>query len=165
MVKPEFTNFFHIIGKIQYAVFLVLGVYFIIQGNVIQKFSLKKTSFTEDVEYVSELPTIMTTAIYKETRSLTYGNDFSITFGKLHSTTYNLTYGINKMDGLPSLRFEPYPARDFGVGFRVGFLITPLSFPSTENLTFELTSTNLYASLWFRTKDATEQRWLHRPLQ
>ena len=25
-------------------------------------------------------------------------------------------------------------------------------------------STNLYASLWFWTKDAAKQRWLHRPL-
>ena len=28
-----------------------------------------------------------------------------------------------------------------------------------------LESTNLYASLWFWTKDAAEPRWLHRPLQ
>ena len=106
MLKPEVTQIFKIVGKVKYAVFLVLGFYFIFQGNVIEKYNLKKTTFTEEVEDVTELPTIMTAVVHRESRSLTYGDDFSISFGILNSTTYNLSYGINEMAGLPSLRFE-----------------------------------------------------------
>ena len=35
----------------------------------------------------------------------------------------------------------------------------------TQQPTGTTKSTNLYGSLWFRTKDAAEPRWLHRPLQ
>ena len=35
----------------------------------------------------------------------------------------------------------------------------------TDYLLKSYVSTNLYASLWFWTKDAAEQSWLHRPLQ
>ena len=116
-----------------------MGCYFIFQGNVIQKYNLKKKAFTEEVEDVSELPTIMTEVVHKEKRSLTYGDDFSITFGILNSTTYNLSYGINEMAGLPSLRFEKISSRCSGVGTMEGFLIVPLSFPSSkENMTFQL---------------------------
>ena len=147
MIKPDVSQLFHLIGNVKYVIFLVMGSCFIFQGNVIQKFESKKTSFTEVVESLSELPTILITIIYKENRNLSYGNDISITFGKMHSAIkYNLSYGMNDMDdpSIPSLRFEPYSARDLGaVGTIAGFLIVPMSLPGRsiliENPGFELT--------------------------
>ena len=83
----------------------------------------------------------MTAIVHRDRGSLTYGNDFSITFGKLKSTMHNLSYGINEMVGLPSLRFEKYSSRETAVGTMEGFLIVPLSSPSKENMTFHLTWT------------------------
>ena len=144
MIKPEVTQIFKFIGKVKYAVFLVLGYYFIFQGNIMQKYFLKKTSFTEDVENLSELPTILTTVIYTGNRSLAYGKDFSISFGNLNSTImYNLTFGINNKHGCPSLRFEEYSTREFGLGtMAIGFLLIPLNLTSAEgDLAFRLTWT------------------------
>ena len=138
MMKPDISQILHLIGNVKYVIFLIMGSYFIFQGNVIQKYNLRKTSFTEEVEDVTELPTIMTTVVHRERGSLTYGNDFSITFENLNSTSYNLSYGINEMVGLPTLRFEKYSSRDFpGLGTMEGFLLVPLSSPSSkESMTF-----------------------------
>ena len=47
---------------VKYAVYialLILGVYFIYAGDILQKFSNKKTTFAEYGEPVTELPTIL----------------------------------------------------------------------------------------------------------
>ena len=50
----------HIIEKAIYLSLLGLGIYFVYQGDVIQRYRIKRTNFAEYSEPVSELPTIIT---------------------------------------------------------------------------------------------------------
>ena len=54
----EFSN--SIAQHLVYFALLFLGVYFIYAGEIVQKFSNKRTTFAEYGEPVSELPTIQT---------------------------------------------------------------------------------------------------------
>ena len=59
--------------------FLVLGCYFISQGDVLTKFNLGRTSFAEYREPMTEQPTIMMKQIFnKHGQNTTYGRDFNI---------------------------------------------------------------------------------------
>ena len=50
----------HTIEKVIYLSLLGLGIYFIDQGDVIQRYRIKRTNFAEYSEPASELPTIIT---------------------------------------------------------------------------------------------------------
>ena len=87
----------------------ILGIYFIQQDNVLQKFSLKRTNFARYQEPISERPTIM---VYLEPLSLPlkYGKDFIISYRQdLMSDDYDyvyMTFGENKIGKDVIIEFE-----------------------------------------------------------
>ena len=60
MLKPQAQITVQAFGKVKYLSLLVLGSYFIYQGDVLAKFSLERTSYAMYKEPVFEMPTIMT---------------------------------------------------------------------------------------------------------
>ena len=74
---------FQVIEWIVYFVLCGVGIYFIMQGNVLSKYFLKRKDFTQHEEYIFEHPTIVT---YLEpsdsTISLVYGKDYNVSFLK-----------------------------------------------------------------------------------
>ena len=81
MSKLNFGYGINISRKVIYLSLLAMGIYFIYQGEVVTKFSQKKTSFSENDEPVTEAPTILTGIYYDELVSnWTFGKDFNITF-------------------------------------------------------------------------------------
>ena len=85
---PHATDILKLVGRGTYLILLILGIYFIYQGEVIPKYELKRTSFTEYIENATELPTILTQVIYRDNSSWTYGKDFNISYGKKYGVYY-----------------------------------------------------------------------------
>ena len=81
--------------------FLVLGCYFISKGDVLSKFNLRRTSFAEYKEPMTELPTILVKLIHNpDGVDTTYGREFNISFKPLGSSKgKNLILGENVLDG------------------------------------------------------------------
>ena len=79
-----------IIDTLVYIALSLLGLYFIYEGHILEKYRSKKTSYAEYDEEITELPT-MVTYIDKDIRNqFKYGKDFDISFGRV-STPKNLT--------------------------------------------------------------------------
>ena len=72
MVKA--SNLFWVLQKVVYLALLSLGCYFIYQGQVVQRFIIQRTDFSEYSETVSELPTLLTFPMLYNT--LKFGKDF-----------------------------------------------------------------------------------------
>ena len=56
----KFDTVPQIVGKVIYWILLALGCYFIYEGDVLEKFTQKKTSFSENDEALTEYPNVMT---------------------------------------------------------------------------------------------------------
>ena len=107
MDNMETIKTIHILILFKKSVYLTLvcvGLYFVYQGDVLQKFQLKRTNFAEYEEEVSELPVILTYIQFS--RSLVYfkyGEDFNISYvayayrSKLEAK--NMTPGENEVAG------------------------------------------------------------------
>ena len=83
-----------------YISFLSLGIYFIKQGEVPEKYLLKRTNFAEYLEPVTELPTISTwiQTEFMEDSILEYGRDYRIEYfvaGENNETLTELEIGNN----------------------------------------------------------------------
>ena len=131
------------IDNILYIGLSILGIHFIIQGEVLQKFNAEKTNFAEYDEPVTELPTF-TTYILGSRSGRYYGQDFNISVETVTlgmqwfsaSNPTNLTYGENLIKG-SSLKLH-FEAVRFGHALEY-YKITPLSFsPSEVSSMFEL---------------------------
>ena len=96
------------------------------------KYKLKRTSFSEFNEPLTELPTIMTSIVYKDNRTWIYGQDFSIAFGM--GAVQNLTQGRNNPFGSPDVFLENIFARAYHEGNTQNtFRIKPLNHHMREN--------------------------------
>ena len=96
------------------------------------KYKLKRTSFSEFNEPLTELPTIVTSIVYKDNRTWIYGQDFSIAFGM--GAVQSLTQGRNNLSGSPDVLLENIFARDYHEGNTQNtFRITPLNLHVQEN--------------------------------
>ena len=95
MFMQEIKHFYYSLLKgIKYFLFLVLGCYFINQGDVLTKFNLGRTSFAEYRELMTEQPTIMMKIFNKYGQNTTYGRDFNISIKTSGSSSEkNLTQG------------------------------------------------------------------------
>ena len=81
MVQLQLNQTIHIVGLFMYIAFLCLGIYFIYEGNVVQRFQMKRTNFAESNERINELPTILAEIEYKypyPDTLMIYGTDFNI---------------------------------------------------------------------------------------
>ena len=92
-----------IVHKGIYLALWCVAVYLIVVGDIIQKFSQKRTNFAEYAESLTEWPTILAFVEYsKPNETLQYGKDFNLTahtpetWAK-HSKGYNLTIGSNDL--------------------------------------------------------------------
>ena len=94
------TRIFQIIGVFKYIFFLGLGGYFITQGDVLLKFNIKRTSFSEYNEPLSEMPSIMTKVVYSDNRIWNYQEDFTISYHNIKGQATNLTFGQNMLIGI-----------------------------------------------------------------
>ena len=74
-----FPNSCLVFDKIFYLAMLGLGIYFIVDGDVIDKFRSKRTNFAISEEDLSELPTI-TAAVHPLNEEFKYERDFVILY-------------------------------------------------------------------------------------
>ena len=135
-----------VVNVVVYVFMLCLGIYFIYMGEVMERFWLKRTDFTEHKEGVTELPTVLA---YVSSRSSTtdniwnpqnneYGEMFNISYGAKcgprasTSNGVNLTFGQNKVSGGLNVFFEQL----YGANF---FKITPENFTPSMSLDYCLT--------------------------
>ena len=101
MVKFEIGGAFQIIDVVVYNLLLVLGFYLIYEGEVIQRFSRKRTNFAEFDEKVAEFPTIITSIDDLPNRhDFKFREHFDISYGTINSDQLtNLTFGENLVAG------------------------------------------------------------------
>ena len=114
---------FQVIEWIVYFILFGVGIYFIMQGNVLSKYFLKRKDFTQHEEYIYEHPTIVT---YLEpsdlTISLVYGKDYNISFWLDRDQSVTLTFGTNLININESYQFTV----DFEeILQKNAFLVTP----------------------------------------
>ena len=122
-----------VLQKVVYLALLSLGCYFIYQGQVVQRFIIQRTDFSEYSETVSELPTLLTFPLLYNT--LKFGKDFNISYGiRGSSLTRNLSIGINDISDC----LQVYVDQIYNSSV---FKITPLNFSSDKPLDYELAYT------------------------
>ena len=73
-------EFYNIIDKVVYLVLLCLGIYFIYQGGVVQRFHMKRTNFAEYSEPMTELPTIIIWIRTSSRGVIRYQRDVNISY-------------------------------------------------------------------------------------
>ena len=136
-MKFQISQYFKIIGRVKYFLFFFVGYYFIYRGDVINKFNIKRTSFSQYDEFTTESPTIVTKIMHSDNRSWSIENDFTISFGVLGSRNqYKLKNGENDIDGI-IIHFEQIFDQPFLGNHINGFRIAPL-LGSKSNLDFQL---------------------------
>ena len=105
MVQLQLNQTIQIVGQFMYIAFLCLGIYFIYEGNVVQRFQMKRTNFAESNERINELPTILAEIEYiypYPDNLMIYGTDFNISYQAVGSEEkidkqINLTLGENTL--------------------------------------------------------------------
>ena len=136
MSTTSFSNIAVVLDKIIYITLSILGIYFIYQGNVIQKFYAEKTFFAEYDEPVTEFPSIITGIDGPNKKKLKYGKDFNISYCTLRNqTSRSLIYGENQIDGSKlKVRFQRiYQGDAFNT-----YKITPTNYQKDIPLDYDL---------------------------
>ena len=125
------TKILKALNLVLYLALSSLGIFFIIQGQVVDKFLSKKSNFAKYDEPLTELPTT-TTWIFGPRQNMMYGEDFNITY-KFGNTmeAKNLTFGENQIEGTFSVDFETVEQ-----GYK--YKITPLGFISGMLLHYKI---------------------------
>ena len=91
-----------LIEKLVYIALICVGCFFIYQGDVLQRFQLKRTNFAEYEENLTEFPTILTWPAFG---NLKFGEDYNISFRAPGLPQINLTEGYQTLGKL-SVHFE-----------------------------------------------------------
>ena len=98
--------------KVTYLTLLSVGIFFIYQGDVIQRFQTGKTSFVKSSEAMTEMPSIRIRM--SPTSNPKVGIDFNVSLSTLsnfshpNSMANNLTFGKNNVTG-SDIKFEFLP--------------------------------------------------------
>ena len=155
MIKISSRVAFEVVGRLKYIAFLCLGLYFICECEVLDKFGQKRTNFAIFREKLSELPTLTT---YLHNNTLEIGVDFNLTFQSVRSGAFkgpkpltNLTrsgmHSVGVEDNYEPFKIE-FEANLYGVNV---FKITPVLDPevSTQHigdliLTYSFQTTSKY---------------------
>ena len=104
MLQIKSKNILEVIDWLVYLILLCLGIYFIYQGHVWDRFILKRTDFSEFGENVTELPTVISMLLTKlSNQSVKLGEDFNISYEAYHGGNGNgliskLEKGENSLD-------------------------------------------------------------------
>ena len=154
--------------RLVYLGLLGLGIFFIFEGDVIQRFQLKRTNWAVYEEEIFEFPTIIT-YIFPDNDNITYGKDFTIKFrhGRDKENKFiQLVFGNNSFtESDISLTFENiYKSLSQMKSFPNSFMISAEKFVVGMPLDFMLeydfanstilSGSNIVFSL--RTKNGTE---------
>ena len=105
MTQWQSSKLLEIFDKIVYLFLLSLGIYFINEGDTIDKYRKHRTNFAESEENLSELPTILTHIQYHNNAShcmanLQFERDFNISYKVVGSEKEtNLSQGDNLVVG------------------------------------------------------------------
>ena len=133
-----------LVQNVLYFSMLGLGIFFIYEGEVIQRFQLRRTNFAVFEEDLTELPTI-TTYIYPYIANITYNRDFKIFFRLGNSELTNptnkkaLTLGLNNFRIGFSVNFQHfYEGLSAHSYAPTSFKITPMNYPSNMPVEFSL---------------------------
>ena len=145
VVRLNMEHLYHVINKVVYVGMLCLAFYLIHMGQVMERFWLKRSDFTEHKEAVTELPTVLAyvlspgslignspTTDSSDPRNIGYGEKFNISYGARNSWGVNLTLGRNEVGGGLVVLFEQI----YGANF---FKITPENFEKNMSLNYHLT--------------------------
>ena len=101
MIRLDLNHCIQFSGYFVYLAMLCLGIYFINEGAVLERFQMKRTNFAESNERVNELPTILANIEYQHpypNKLLDYGTDFNISYQVFGSgAAVNLTSGRNSL--------------------------------------------------------------------
>ena len=135
-----------IIDVLVYVTMLGLGIYFIYQGDVIQRFHLMRTNFMVYEEPIYEHPTIITwldyTYMSPSIKNITFGKDFKIYFttGR-ENVKQELIFGHNKILNSTLVlnlqqSFEGLSTKKL---FPNHFKITPMNYKPEMPIDFRLT--------------------------
>ena len=124
-----------------YLVFLVLGIYFINQGGVLERYWNKKTIFAESDEDVSELPTIVTWS--QVLQKLEFGKDFNLSYGAIGYEQTNLSLGQNTIKGKININvsLENIYWNENMISNPHVFKITPTRYSKEMSINYKLTYT------------------------
>ena len=118
---------FKSIDKVTSLALMILGIYLIYKGEVLNRFHLKRTNFAEFTEEVTEIPTVTTWIEYSNGPFLKYWSDFYIQFYNWeNNTSIDLEIGKNQISG-STLRVYVEEFFDYDHSFQT-FRITPLNF-------------------------------------
>ena len=146
---------FQVIEKALSLAFLCLGCVFIYQGEILQRFNLKRTNFARSDEDISELPVIYTSIMNLGTEAH-FGTDFNISYEEYNMMSKRglgsnnatiLTKGHNVIGKGPfKVNFEQRNTDNV-------FLITPINFAVGMHqeyvLTFIFKNSSLYQTAKF----------------
>ena len=118
MLQNKSKTIFWLFRKLVYLAMFGLGVYFIYQGDVMQRFYRKRTNFATYEEDITELPSIVTW-ILAPNQYLKFAKDFRIVLTQgapgSFQNTINLKYGKNIVpnSNLAVDVFDPLPNSSF----------------------------------------------------
>ena len=126
---PEKMRLTDIIQKMIYLALLLLGLYWVYQGDSVNQYISGKTNFAEFSEPISELPTMFTYIYYTRNTTYQFWDDYNISFGISEEWMEDLTplaFGDNTIVGVPfGLNLEEVYE---GVLPSQSFKITPINF-------------------------------------
>ena len=126
---------YRLINTILYILLLGLGIYLIYQGDIVQRFRLKRSNFAVFTEPIVELPTIVT--YFYPPINIKYKSDFNISLVAVGTKTQsNLEFGENVIQGT-NLKVE------FKELFHLdNFRIKPLTFQREMDFIFTFNFAN-----------------------
>ena len=99
-----------VLNKVVYIILLCVGIYFIYEGDIVQKFRLKRTNFAVSLgEQLSELPTIVAFLHQQPRTKLKLGIDFNISYHMLMENDWigkQLSLGSNIINEETNLEID-----------------------------------------------------------
>ena len=118
MIRLDLIVCIRYVGHFMYFAMLCLGICFINEGAVLERFRMKRTNFAESNERVNELPTILAHIQYEypyPREMLGYGTDFNISYQVFGSAAaINLTNGRNSLrESALIIDFRPQSEYDY----------------------------------------------------
>ena len=133
-----------VVEKIACIAFLGLGCFFIYQGEVWQRFNLRRTNFALYDEEITELPTIYTVINNPNLETsipVKFGNDFKISLYEYHAISYrdldSRTASLNK--GNNNIGNSPLVVNLQQEGNKNNFQIIPVNYVSGMHKEYVLT--------------------------
>ena len=135
MFRLEKDHVLRLFGKVVYFTLFCVGILFIYNGDIVQRFKTGKTNFAQYSENMTEMPTLVTGLLYNPHDSI-IGRDFNISTTLYDYPEDDLSFGQSRVKG-NSIKVN-IESLLFSINDPI-FKITPLSFTHRENLEYHIT--------------------------